>query len=313
MTGHVRQSKSRDRSGTETYVDEMATRGTGRFAMGAVALAALALGGCGGSDGGGDTDAFCEQIRALDAEDDVADDDIAAAAEQFEALIGDAPDEIADDLRIVVDAFAELDEIDEDDPEAFELFFELFQRPEFVEATETLEQFGVDECGLEPSADTDVLDEVTSDADAADEVIEVVTEPTDGAVVDGSAEASDDGIDDGEVKATTVPGDPYDEAFWGPIDPNEISIPGIEQHLDVNHPDDGWFGGSLNGSSVAGSDVAVFADIGVDEAARLCDAVLEYAGGIDPDVTVTVEVTDASKSLATGTVVDGCSSAGETG
>ena len=248
-----------------------------------VVSAALALGGCGGSDGVGDTEAFCEQIRAIDETDDdvAADDDIAAAAEQFDALIDDAPDEIADELRVVVDAFAELDEIDENDPEAFELFFELLQRPDFVEATETLEQFGVDECGLEPETDTEGPDEVTSDA----------------------------GIDGGEVKATTVPGDPYGEEFWGPIDPNEISIPGIEQHLDVNHPDDGWFDGTMTGSGVSGSDVSVSADLGVDEAVRLCDALLEYAGGIDPDATVTVEASDPSAVLATGTVVDGCAPA----
>jgi len=261
-------------------------------------VAALGLAGCGGSDGGGDTEAFCEQIRAIDATDEAAGDDIAAAAEQFDALTDDAPDEIADDLRVVVDAFAELDEIDEDDPEAFELFFELFQRPEFLEATETLEQFGVDECGLEPAADIGAPDEVNS---GADEAIGVDTESVGG------------DIDDGEVKPTTVPGDPYDEEFWGPIDPNEVSIPGIEQHLDVNYPDEGWFGGSLNGSSLAGSDVTVFAELEGDDAVRLCDAVLEYAGGIDSDVTVTVEGNDQSAVLASGDVADGCVVADGTG
>jgi len=268
--------------------------GTGRFAIGAAAALALALAGCGGSDGGGDTEAFCEQVRAIDAADEAVDDDLAAAAEEFEALIDDAPDEIKDDLRIVVDAFAELAELDEDDPEGFEQFFELLQRPDFVDATETLEQFGVDECGLEPATDTETPDEVPSDAEQASGV---------------DAESADDGAgddtDDGSVKTTTVPGDPYNEEFWGPIDPDEISIPGIEQHLDVNYPDEGWFGGSLNGSSVSDGLVVVIANLEGDDAVRLCDAVLEYAGAIDPDVSVRVE-DDTSTLGAGGTVADGC-------
>ena len=241
--------------------------------------------GCGGSERGRDTQAFCDQIRAIDADDDAAGDDLAAAAAEFEALIDDAPDEIEDELRVVTDAFAELAELDEDDPEVFELFFELLQRPEFVEATEALEQFGVDACGLDPATDTDTPDEVPPDAEE---------------VADGGGDA-----DDGAVKTTTVPGDPYDEAFWGPIDPDEISIPGIEQHLDVNYPDDGWFGGSLSGSSISEGDVTVFAELEGDDAVRLCDAVLEYAGAIEPDVSVRVE-DDASTVHAVGTVTAGC-------
>ncbi len=226
----------------------MSINGTGRTAVGVVAAAALALAGCGGSDGGGDTEAFCEQIRELDAASDAAEEDITATADEFDALIDDAPDELKDDLRIVVDAFAELDAIDEDDPEAFELFFELFQRPEFLEATETLEQFGIDECGLEPPADTDAPDDVTSGAD------DVIGD-------DGADFGEDDGelVGDGDVKPTTVPGDPYDEEFWGPIDPAEISIPGLEQHLDVNYSDENWFDGKVSGSSLGESEVIVSA------------------------------------------------------
>ncbi len=264
--------------------------GTGRFAIGAAAAVTLVLAGCGGSDGGGDIDAFCEQIRAIDAADEAVDDDL-AAAEEFEVLIDDAPDEMKNDLRIVADAFAELDE---DGPEAFEQFFELLQRPEFVDATETLEQFGVDECGLAPSTDTEPPGEVLSEEpDDAEEVVGV------------DVESIGDDSDDGSVKTTTVPGDPYDEEFWGPIDPDEISIPGIEQHLDVNYPDEGWFEGSVNGSSLSDGVVVVFANLEGDDAVRLCDAVLEYAGAIDPDVSVRVE-DEASTVGAAGTVAEGC-------
>ena len=226
----------------------------------------------------------------LDAADDAAGEDLTGVAERFEALIADAPDEVAADLRTVVDAFAELDAIDEDDPAAFELVFELFERSEFLEASERLERFGVEECGLEPS-DGGGASDVTSDA--AEEVV------------------GDDGqaVTDGEVKTTTVPGDPYDEAFWGPIDPDEISIPGLEQHLDVNYPSSGWFGDKLSGSSISGDQLIVFADVDPAEALRLCAAVVEYTAGIDPDVTVEIEESTASRTLATGTVADGCTEA----
>jgi hypothetical protein len=268
----------------------MSTNRTGRTAIGVAASVALVLAGCGGSDSGGDIEAFCDQIRALDAAGEAAGEDLATAAEQFDALTDDAPDDIEDDLRIVVDAFGELDEIDEDDPASFELFFEIFERPDFVAAIETLEQFGVDECGLEPATDASAPDDVIG-GDIESGVI--------------GSETSDD-VDDGAVKTASVPGDPYDEDFWGPIDADEVSIPGLEQHLDVNYPDEGWFGGSLNGSSLSGSEVTVFADLEGDDAVRLCDAVLEYAGGIDADSSVSVEANEQSTLLASGNMADGC-------
>ncbi len=263
--------------------------------------AALVFAGCGGSDGGGDTEAFCERVRALEAADESVDDDVAAAAAEFEALIDDAPAELRDDLRIVVDAFTELDAIDENDPEAFELFFELFERPEFVEASETLEQFGVEECGLDPSSD----DEVDPGAAVGDEGTDpFADDPYDA----GEFDENDDGVlvGDGDVKVTTVPGDPYDEAFWGPIDPGEVSIPGLEQHLDVNYSDEDWFEGKVSGSSLGEHDVIVFALVDGDEAIRLCDAVLEYAGAIDSEAVVIIEDNDSVSQLASGTVETGC-------
>jgi outer membrane murein-binding lipoprotein Lpp len=273
---------------------------TGRTAGGVVVAAALVLAGCGGSDGGGDTETFCEQVRALEAADQGVDDDVAAAAADFEALIDDAPEELRDDLRIVVDAFTELDAIDENDPAAFELFVELFERPEFVEATENLEQFGVDECGLDPSSDDEV--------DLGDEGDDPFA---DGPPDAGELDPADGGelVDDGDVKVTTVPGDPYDEAFWGPIDPGEVSIPGLEQHLDVNYADENWFEGKISGSSIAEHEVIVFALVDTDEAVRLCDALLEYAGPIDPDAVAIVEDNDSVSQLASGTVETGCSPA----
>ncbi len=124
-----------------------------------------------------------------------------------------------------------------------------------------------------------------------------LSEPADTAPDSGGA---------GEVKTTTVPGDPYDEEFWGPIQPGEVSIPGLEQHLDVNYSDEGWFDGSINGWSAGGTnDIGVDADVDVDEALRICAAILEYASPIEPDVRVTVN-DSAAAELVVGSVADGC-------
>ena len=107
------------------------------------------------------------------------------------------------------------------------------------------------------------------------------------------------------MKTTTVPGDPYDEEFWGPIEPDELSIPGLKQHIDLNYPDEGWYAGSIIGWSSGGSDdIGVDANVEVDEALRICSAVLEYAGPISP--AVEVSVSNGAVDLAVGTVSDGC-------
>ncbi len=123
-----------------------------------------------------------------------------------------------------------------------------------MEATETLERFGVEECGLEPSSE----DEVDLGATVGDEGADPLADDT---TDTGELDETDGGelVGDGDVKVTTVPGDPYDEAFWGPIDPGEVSIPGLEQHLDVNYPDEDWFEAKVTGSSLGEHEVTVFA------------------------------------------------------
>lgn len=50
----------------------------------------------------------------------------------------------------------------------------------------------------------------------------------------------------------------------------------------------------------------MYAALGDDDGVRLCDAVLEYAGGIDPTVSVTIEDSDSEQERATGIVGEGC-------
>lgn len=105
------------------------------------------------ADDGGDE--FCDRIRDLDETGDT-DDDLGAAAEEFGALVNAAPDELRDDLQTVSEAFSEVADLDQDDPESFAELFEVFGRPDVIAAAENLERYGVEECGLEPPSSSDV-------------------------------------------------------------------------------------------------------------------------------------------------------------
>ncbi|MGA9275701.1 hypothetical protein [Ilumatobacter sp.] len=136
-------------------------------ATGAVIVALTACGS--GSDGAGDdssTEAFCDQLRTFI---ETPADDTAVAVEQFDQLVEDAPDEVSDDLQVMSDAFSEVADLDEDDPESFTVLLEVFGRSDVIEAAETLEQYGADQCGLEPSPDADVDGGVDSVVDSGDD------------------------------------------------------------------------------------------------------------------------------------------------
>lgn len=241
------------------------------------------------SDDGADSDnqAFCEQVRMLD---ETSDNDLGTVSELYDELIASAPDEVRDDLQVVADAFVELEGVDEDDPDSFAVILEVFSRPEIVEASENLERFGVEECGLVSDDGSDL--EIDAGEDSDDSIDDDAAEDT------GDTADTDDADDD----------DPYDEEFWGPIIDGELSIPGLKQHLDVNHAESGWFD-IVNGYTVEGeSVVGVNGPLGPDDGVPLCEAILEYAGPLSPEVTITVE-DDAGVVLASGNPTDGCSAA----
>lgn len=137
----------------------------GRIGTGLVAGAlALALVGCSSSDGGGDDSAsasdFCDDVSALEALEDggdsqVTEDDLAS----FQDFVDAAPDEISADLQVLADLLTQLAELDEDDPDAFGEVFGLFFDPEVVAATENVETFISDECGID-------IDDSSSDAES---------------------------------------------------------------------------------------------------------------------------------------------------
>jgi hypothetical protein len=122
---------------------------------------------CGDDDGGGgggqamSTEEFCELLRESEA--DPSDD---ASFEALDELVAAAPPEIRDDLELVRDRLQQLEGLDEDDPAAFEAVMELMGDPEFVAASERLEEFGVEECGMEPSDTGTTLGAVDEGDDA---------------------------------------------------------------------------------------------------------------------------------------------------
>ena len=97
---------------------------------------------CGGDDddGGGGSSAFCDKVQELDEfEFDFEAEDTSAQEEEFNQLLEEAqdlaPDEIKDDLAVVMDEDA--------DPES----------EEYTEAEERLDSYVSDECGIDTSDD----------------------------------------------------------------------------------------------------------------------------------------------------------------
>ena len=131
----------------------------------AVLLAVLGLlaAGCGddgGSTGGGggpqlSEQAFCAQLAAMEESDsdDISD---AEAIAQMAALARQAPDA---DVRRALEKFAEiateLEGFDEDDPEALSAAFALIFDPEVMAATETIESYLSDTCGIDTGSGDD--------------------------------------------------------------------------------------------------------------------------------------------------------------
>jgi hypothetical protein len=102
----------------------------------------------------GDLDEFCAAMDDLGDDGGPFEDE--AELEAFEALAPSAPPEIRDDMVLVADALRRVDaEIEqaEDDGDldaVMEAAFGLMLDPEVLEASERLEQFLVEECGIEP-------------------------------------------------------------------------------------------------------------------------------------------------------------------
>jgi hypothetical protein len=120
-------------------------------------LIALVLVGCGGDDGAErlDDDAFCARVATLEAASSGEAPD-AVDVSELRKLAEQAPnDELRAAIETLVPVIERFTELDENDPEALGLVFELLVDPAFQEATETVEAYATGTCGLPPSGTDD--------------------------------------------------------------------------------------------------------------------------------------------------------------
>ena len=110
--------------------------------------AALTLVACGdddgGSAGGGDTDTFCEEIEALagSTAETTEEEDLAALRSVADA----APDEIADDIDLLVDAFEQLQAFDPEAATEEEMADFLALADSLDEAGTAIEEYALANC-----------------------------------------------------------------------------------------------------------------------------------------------------------------------
>ena len=280
----------------------------------------LVVASCGGGDEIGndaDAEAFCERLRTLEAGDAIdADEDVEAAMAEMQALRDTAPAQIRDDLDTVLDVFRQMEELEPatDDEDAFGAVFALLLDPDFTAASDRLEQFGVDECGLEPSSGEDLESGFDVDLDAP----ETDTDTDTGNDLDiGETDAvNPDAVnpDDLITEAADVP-DPLFDPFFDDdvVDPSSISINGLKYHLDVNYTEAPWRTRLMSYS--VGGGVVIVGGLELDDVAvQVCDAVAGYVVPFEPDWEITIEAYaeddggtyDYVGDLITGTASNGC-------
>ena len=213
-----------------------------------------------------------------------------------------------------------------DDDDAFGEVFELILDPDFVAASERLEQFGVDECGLEPADDAPDSDPATTDDTTTNDTTTNDTTTNDTTTSDTTTNdtTTNDTTADGTTadagnaaglitEAAEVP-DPLFDPFGDDdvVDPSEVSINGLQYHLDVSHTDATWRTRLMSFSM--GGGVTVGGTVLDDVAVEVCDAVAEYVVQFEPDWEITIESYDQDDTgqynyvgeLITGTATDGC-------
>lgn len=267
--------------------------------------ALLLVSACGPDEdagGSGSVEEFCDLIRAADEQEDVdLDENFEEGIAQLEEIRDAAPSAVSDDIDVLIGKFQQLEELEAastgDDEEDFAAAFEIILDPEFIAASERLEQFGVDECGLEPSDDDGFSIESGDGGD-------------DGGPVE--APVSDDGL---ITEAANVDDPLFDPRFDDDVvDPAVVSIDGAQYYLDVNHTDAPWrtrLGSWSNGSTEFGVGGV---DITADEAAEVCAAMQAYLTplGFSGSIVVSTYVHNDDGSFGpesvvlSGTAADGC-------
>lgn len=279
--------------------------------------ALLLLASCGGgSDAGGvqadgDVEAFCDVLRESEEQEEVdLSEDFDAGMAQLREFRDAAPSVVHSDLDVLIGKFEELNDLEAastgDDEEDFAAAFAIILDPQFIAASENLEAFGVEECGLEPSADDGFSVDGTDDGS-----VEIV-ESGDGEV---EAATSDDGL----IREAADVADPlFDPVFEDDvIDPTTASIDGAAYFLDVNYTDSTWRTRLNSWSTGGGTDIDFSVggtDITPDDAAEICSAIAEYLTSVDTSgsivVTTRTHNDDGSfgdeADVLSGTVAGGC-------
>ena len=115
-----------------------------RLAMGLAASGTLALAACGGDSGGGSTEAFCDDLLAVnEASDDISDEDGLAL---LQAAADSAPSEISSEMEGFVEMFEQLLAFDVAAATDEEMAEFTNSAPDFEESTTKIQEFATENC-----------------------------------------------------------------------------------------------------------------------------------------------------------------------
>ena len=115
-----------------------------RLAMGLAASGTLALAACGGDSGGGSTEAFCDDLLAVnEASDDISDEDGLAL---LQAAADSAPSEISSEMDEFVAMFEQVLAFDVAAATDEEMAEFTNSAPDFEKSTTKIEEFATENC-----------------------------------------------------------------------------------------------------------------------------------------------------------------------
>ena len=111
--------------------------------IGAVLTTVLFVVGCGGDDGSSTNrlsdEEFCAKVADVEALGDAETNSAESVAAVIDELIDSAPnDELQDALRILQPIIAEIEGVDENDPDAFGKVMDLMMDPDVIKAGEVI-------------------------------------------------------------------------------------------------------------------------------------------------------------------------------
>ena len=103
------------------------------------------------ADSAASIDAWCKKFEQAEKDDEGAELEESAAI--FKDLAKDAPGAIRDDMDLIASAFTEMQSVDFEDESAVKALEEKYDEDEIDAATNRIEVFAKDECGLDMNAE----------------------------------------------------------------------------------------------------------------------------------------------------------------